>query len=63
MKLEMIFAVYAPPRDGLPYLGVAMDATYGDLTVQAFKTAAEADAFVRDMAVNLEQLLPAQEDG
>jgi hypothetical protein len=63
MKRDMIFAVYAPPSVGFPYLGVAVDATYGDLTVEAFKTAAEADAFVRDFAERLEQLLPVHEGG
>jgi hypothetical protein len=37
------FAVYDPPKPGLPYLAVAIFTTNGEVSAVAYKTAAEAE--------------------
>jgi len=45
---KIIAAVYDPPKPGLPFLGVVF--VDGEPTVAAFATAAEAQAFVNEVA-------------
>lgn len=46
------FAIYAPPKDGLPFLFVAIHAT-GTVTAAPFTTAEEANAYYMDQVPGL----------
>ena len=54
---EITFAVYNPPREGLPYLAV-MIAPNGDVAAAAgYKTAAEAEAYSLKIAMETAKAL------
>lgn len=54
---EITFAVYNPPKEGLPYLAV-MIAPNGDVAAAAgYKTAAEAEAYSLKIAMETAKAL------
>jgi len=54
---KITFAVYGPPKEGLPYLAV-MIAPNGDIAAAAsYKTAAEAEAYSLQAAMEVIEVL------